>query len=215
MRLSIEEITENSISFVVEANYSFANAIRRILLGEVPAIAVDIVEIKENNTVLADEILANRIGLVPISSSRQLVLRDECDCDAHCERCAIILNLKVKNTGKEIKTVTGKDMATEERGVSCFNSLIVKLAPGQSLDIKCIVRKDTPKTHSKYSSVTCVGFKAESANPELEDEIGDCSRVRMDIELLEGGAKPKEVLLAALEIFKTKLANILDEISQK
>jgi len=50
----------------------FANAFRRILLAEVPTMAVEEVFIYNNTSVMQDEVLAHRIGLLPINVDPRL-----------------------------------------------------------------------------------------------------------------------------------------------
>lgn len=50
---------------------SFANALRRIMLSEVPTMAIERVYIEENTGVMHDEVLAHRLGLVPIHADPQ------------------------------------------------------------------------------------------------------------------------------------------------
>jgi DNA-directed RNA polymerase I and III subunit RPAC1 len=44
---------------------SIANAFRRILIAEVPTVAIEMVYIMNNTSVIQDEVLAQRLGLIP------------------------------------------------------------------------------------------------------------------------------------------------------
>lgn len=57
---------------------SLANAIRRILIAEVPTLAIEQVYVNNNTSILADEVLAHRLGLVPLRGSISGL--DEIDC---------------------------------------------------------------------------------------------------------------------------------------
>lgn len=58
---------QGKISFITDMSISLANAIRRSVL-EIPIMAIDEVEIIKNDSALYDEILAHRIGLIPIKT---------------------------------------------------------------------------------------------------------------------------------------------------
>ena len=59
---------------------SVANALRRVIISEIPTMAIDLVEVRENTSALHDEFIAHRIGLIPLVSA-------EVDSFNYCETC--------------------------------------------------------------------------------------------------------------------------------
>ncbi|KAI4291689.1 DNA-directed RNA polymerase II subunit RPB3 [Pancytospora philotis] len=234
MKMEIEECTDLSIRLVLHSQVSFANTLRRILLSEVSVPAIDLVEIKENRTVLADEMLAHRLGLVPLRIGRRLLPAAECDCDSYCVNCSVKFVLREKNTLSRVMPLTGLHLVPENPADAvCHPSLLVKLAPGQEVDMVCIARRGKPVSHVKYCPVSVVSFNYDrrnrlrdtnlwveedvqkewpginqSAAPEWED----AQLVDLEIEVVEGSAKPREALLAALHVFRDKMSGILEQL---
>ena len=52
---------------LIHIDVSFANALRRILLAEVPTVAIETVYCFNNSSLLHDEVLAHRLGLIPLN----------------------------------------------------------------------------------------------------------------------------------------------------
>ena len=75
---------------------SYANALRKSS-NEIPILAVDTVEISRNDSALFDEMLAHRIGLVPLTGDK-LTLPENCSCKGKgCNKCTVALTLKSGN----------------------------------------------------------------------------------------------------------------------
>ena len=80
----MHKLTSEEISFdIIGYDVSFANAIRRILLAEVPSMAIEKIELYNNTTVMHDEFLGHRLGLIPIKVDAKLfdfILESKCVC---------------------------------------------------------------------------------------------------------------------------------------
>ncbi|KAM0455832.1 hypothetical protein ACHAPV_002923 [Trichoderma viride] len=158
-------------------NLPFANALRRIIQAEVPTIAIDLVEIEVNSSVLADEFIAHRLGLIPLDSKgvNELNYSRDCDCEQYCEHCSVSLTLHAKCTSDEIMKVYARDLVVDGRhpgsvgnpvimdpeGLGC---LIAKLRKGQELKITCIAKKGIAKEHAKWMPTSAVGFEYDPHN---------------------------------------------------
>jgi DNA-directed RNA polymerase II subunit RPB3 len=71
VNVEIIDLLNDSIRFrLSDADISVANALRRVLIAEVPTMAIDLVEVEVNNSVMHDEFLAHRLGLVPLLSDK-------------------------------------------------------------------------------------------------------------------------------------------------
>ncbi|KJZ73627.1 hypothetical protein HIM_06960 [Hirsutella minnesotensis 3608] len=55
---------------LVGLDASLANAFRRILISEIPTLAIENVYIENNTSVIQDEVLAHRLGLIPFDGGR-------------------------------------------------------------------------------------------------------------------------------------------------
>jgi DNA-directed RNA polymerase alpha subunit len=66
-QVSVRDLEENTMCFEVrDTDCSTANSLRRVMVGEVVSMAIDLVTFEENTSVVNDEIIAHRLGLVPI-----------------------------------------------------------------------------------------------------------------------------------------------------
>lgn len=49
-----------------------ANTFRRLMLSDVPSMAIDKVHVLNNTSIIQDEVLAHRIGLIPLKADPRL-----------------------------------------------------------------------------------------------------------------------------------------------
>ena len=63
----LSETPEELVFEMVGVEASIANALRRILLAEVPTVAIETVYFTRNTGIVQDEVLAHRLGLVPLN----------------------------------------------------------------------------------------------------------------------------------------------------
>lgn len=166
--VEICELSKDSIKFIIHnIGCEFANAIRRVMIAEVPTMRIDVVEITKNNTVMQDDILAHRLGLCPLKSSttEDFVYAEDCGCDSgSCEKCGVEFSLDVRTDSKrQIHVVTTQDLikkSTKEVYPVPEDEppiTLTKLGPNQHLQLKAIARKGIGRDHTKWTPVTAAG----------------------------------------------------------
>lgn len=101
----------SDMELVLEFNHvdvSFVNALRRILLAEIPTVAIETVYIMDNTSIIHDEVLAHRLGLIPIHvDARRLDIYDP--NVGPTDRNTIVFRLAIECTADDAK----QDMATK------------------------------------------------------------------------------------------------------
>jgi len=106
------------------ADVPFINALRRIILAEVPCMAIDEVVILENSSVLQDEIVAHRLGLIPLKTDLDgYNLPEECPCKSEfgCNLCRVSLTLDAE--AKEgTRTVYSGELTSENPDITPVNT---------------------------------------------------------------------------------------------
>ncbi|KIW23222.1 uncharacterized protein PV07_11440 [Cladophialophora immunda] len=98
--------THEATFSLVGVDASVANAFRRILLADVNTLAIEKVYVQNNTSVIADEVLAHRLGLVPLKGNLEGFKKLKVFVEPHpdsgtkgtglTDRNTVVLKLKVK-----------------------------------------------------------------------------------------------------------------------
>eukprot|EP01066_Platyproteum_vivax_P006549 Platyproteum_vivax@DN2328_c0_g1_i1.p1 len=182
-RIEIRELSPMKIVFLLSnVDLSLANCLRRILIAEVPTLAIEFAEVNENTSVLDDEFLSHRLGLIPIDSKTVLdyKLREQCTCQKECHSCSVTYTLKAEcpmKVPEGYTTVTHWDIvpAPQESSRDCPLPMprppsdnpqgpsegitIVKLAPGQKIDFRLVANRGMGKVHAKFMATGTVAMQ--------------------------------------------------------
>lgn len=111
--VEVTGMQENLMNFVLsKTDTSMANALRRVMIAEVPTVAIDLVEVEQNTTVLHDEFVAHRLGLIPLqsSSAKDMNYGRDCTCESTCANCSVEYVLDVTCRDSNMIDVTSHDL---------------------------------------------------------------------------------------------------------
>lgn len=142
--------TEDILTFTLsKSTPAFANALRRSIM-DVPVMAIDEVDFSENSSVLIDEFIAHRLGMIPLTTDlKGYVLASEC-CGGNCAKCSVMLTLSA--TGPE--TVYSKELKSKDKDIKpVYGDIpIVKLKAKQKLEFEAKAILGQAKKHAKFQN---------------------------------------------------------------
>jgi DNA-directed RNA polymerase subunit D len=173
MKVKLLAQKEDALKILVEDTVpAFVNALRRVLIADVPKMAIEDVEFhlgpiraedgKEYESVapLFDEMIAHRLGLVPIPTDLALFNRRE-DCPTchgeGCPSCTIIYSLNKRGPGlvtsADMEPIGDTKLRPKDQAIP-----IVQLAEGQAILIYATAQLGTGKDHAKWQPTHGVGY---------------------------------------------------------
>jgi len=160
MMLEFNSLDDTTAIFTIDdIKPAFANSFRRAMTSEVQIFAIDSVKIYDNTSALFDEILAHRLGFIPIITDLSTYgPTEECSCNGEgCPGCTMTFTMSVEGP----KMVTSQDLISEDPVISPVHSdiPIVKLEKGQKVVIEAVARFGNGFKHAKWQPVTICGYK--------------------------------------------------------
>jgi DNA-directed RNA polymerase subunit D len=186
----LEKDDTNLRLLVKDVDVPYMNALRRVIISEVPCMAIDEVVILENSSVMQDETISHRLGLVPLKTDLDSYnLPDECECKSEfgCNLCRVTLTLDVESK-EGTKAVCTGELVSENRDVVPISDKIpiTKLAKEQKLRLEAYARLGKGKNHAKWQPVSMCAYKYY---PKITITAKNCDACGKCVEIC-----PKKVL---------------------
>lgn len=136
---------------------AFANGIRRAMVADVPTLSIDTVRVVENSSVMFDEQIGHRLGMVPLATPP-----DEFEMGE-----SVTLGLDVSGPD----TAYSGDLQSMDSMVEPAeqNVPIIELKDDQRLEVEADAVLDTGKSHAKHQGAVAVGYR----HLQTVDVVGD------------------------------------------
>ena len=193
---SLDVISKDSQKIAIKLKgvpLQYANALRRVCLNGVPVFAIDTVDIIENTSVLPDEGLAHRLGLIPLKT----------DLSKYNESDKILLVLD-SGEAEQTRSVLSSELSSEDDTVKPVSDKIpiVQLAPGQKIKVECYARLGRGTEHAKWNS---------SNISTLTDTDKDDEKI-LTVEST-GALNPEQIVLEGVEEVSRRVVEFKDMIN--
>ena len=206
---SLDVISKDSQKIAIKLKgipLQYANALRRVCLNGVPVFAIDTVDIIENTSVLPDEGLAHRLGLIPLKTDLSRFNEpSKCDCQSEsgCSNCKILLVLD-SDESQVTRTVLSSELTSEDDTVKPVTNEIpiVQLAPGQKIKIECYARLGRGTEHAKWNA---------SNIATLTDTNKDDEKI-LTVEST-GALNPEQIVLEGVQEVSRRVVEFKDMIN--
>jgi DNA-directed RNA polymerase I and III subunit RPAC1 len=190
MAVHITSLNNDELQFeLVGVDVSFANALRRIMIAEVDTMAIEVVNIEANDSVVEDAVLAHRLGLIPlrVDPKDYEPWKRGSEPVVGVNAMELSLNVVAKSTrlhkdgsvhvvSKYIRPVSEASRAPKPAGYESDGSMvdsdpestdalvhddivIAKLLPGQRIKLTAYATRGNGKEHAKWSPVCTASYR--------------------------------------------------------
>jgi DNA-directed RNA polymerase subunit D len=186
------ERTEREARFLVRGiTPAFANGIRRAMIADVPTFSVDTVRVVENSSVMFDEQIGLRLGLVPLTTDLDdFEIGDE-------------VTLSIDVSGPE--TAYSGDLVSSDPLVEPADAKIpvIDLKDGQRLEVEADAVLDRGREHAKHQGGVAVGYR----HLQRVEVVGDTGEFEDDEPHILRGVVEDDGELVPTDEFDNDLTN--------
>ena len=164
MKAEVIRTYENGkVTIQLDATPAIANVLRRAVFDLVPTMAIEDLELTKNSSIMYDEMIGHRVGLLPLTTDlKSYNLISECSCEgAGCSKCTLKLTLKAKGP----ETVHAEEIKSKDPKVKPVypKTPITKLLKGQELEFEATAILGRGSQHAKF----CPGLAWYSYKPKI------------------------------------------------
>jgi len=181
---------------IKDIDATFLNALRRFIKEEVPVLAIDDVYIYENDSVLWDEFLAHRLGLVPLNSGKNW--KKEYKLKLEAVGPGYVYSDQIVSESKEVFPVYEKIP-------------IVYLEKDQKIKLEMVARYGKGKDHAKWSPAHVYYYKLVDVHVEGKLTKNEIEKLKsMGIEI-----KNNKILIPDEKRYDRTFLDSLETITNK
>ncbi|MBN2101523.1 MAG: DNA-directed RNA polymerase subunit D [Candidatus Aenigmarchaeota archaeon] len=212
MKINVLENSDYKIKFTLEgAGVGFANALRRTMISGVPTMAIDWVDFQFNEGALFDEMLAHRLGLIPLKFDyTKFNMLNECECGGKgCPLCEVVFVINRKGPG----AVYSGDMKSTNKEVKPLydNIPITEIGHEKNVKLEAFAHLGFGKDHAKNQAAiaVCIGY------PLIEKDSGISAKQIVDA-FPKGVLKLSGTSIEIVDPFKVdEFRDVLDKFKGK
>lgn len=207
---SLEIVSQDDQKIAVKLKgipLQYANALRRVCLNGVPVFAVDTVDIIENSSVLPDEGLAHRLGLIPLTTDLSRFNEpSKCGCGSEtgCSNCRVMLVLD-SGDSDVTRTLLTNELSSEDDSIKPISDKIpiVQLAPGQRIKLECYARLGRGTEHAKWNSANI-------------STLTDTDKEDVKVLTVEstGALKPEQIIISGVDEVSNRIGQFKEMIDK-
>ncbi len=162
------------VTFILKnSTPAFVNALRRAMMESVPVMSIEDVEFVQNDGVLYDEMVAHRLGLVPLTTDLKGY-----DVRKPGDELSAKNSVKLVLRAKGPCTVYSEDLKSKDPKIKpVFSKIpITKLLKGQELELEATAVLGVGKEHVKFSP--CLAWYTYKAKVIVNNNHGDFEKFR-------------------------------------
>jgi len=159
LKIQILKKNKEKISFKIsDISAAFAGEMRNIMISEIPTLSIEWIDFHKNDSVICDEIIASRLGLIPlVFDPKMFNFKEECKCKGKgCSHCQAKFSLKKKGPC----VVYSGDMKCVDKTIKpAYPKIpITELSEKQELEFEAYAELGVGKTHAKWQG-SVVGYR--------------------------------------------------------